>query len=53
VREQVVAAIIRFDEAEAFGIVEPFHSASRHVISLSKGFCLKLCPSPLVSAMWS
>jgi hypothetical protein len=36
VREQVVAAVIRFDEAEALGVVEPFHSASRHVFSLFK-----------------
>jgi hypothetical protein len=32
VREQIFAAIIRFDEAEALRVVEPFHSASRHVV---------------------
>jgi hypothetical protein len=37
VREQIVAAIVRFDEAEALGVVKPFHSASRHVFSLFKG----------------
>jgi hypothetical protein len=42
VREQIVAAIIRFDEAEALGVVKPFHSASRHVFSLLKGLSKSL-----------
>jgi hypothetical protein len=33
--EQIVATIVRFDEAKAFCVVEPFHGASRHV-SLSQ-----------------
>src|SRR5437764_15387060 len=31
VREQVFIAVVRFDEAEAFCVVEPFHRASCHI----------------------
>src|SRR4051812_32913201 len=33
VREEVLAAAIGFDEAEAFGVVEPFHGTGAHCVS--------------------
>jgi hypothetical protein len=34
--EEVLAAAIGFDEAEAFGVVEPLHGTGAHCISFSK-----------------
>jgi hypothetical protein len=51
VREQIVAAIIRLDEAKTLGIVKPFYSASRHVFSLLKVILSKTSSRPQVFAM--
>src|SRR3954471_14688338 len=36
VREEVLAAAIGFDEAEALGVVEPFHGTGAHCVSFRK-----------------
>jgi hypothetical protein len=44
VSEEIVAACVRGDEAEALGVVEPLYCAGFHV-GYPKKFCMSLCSS--------
>src|SRR5687768_2854584 len=50
--EQILAAVIRRDESEALGVVEPLHGTCSHVYSLPENLLLaRGCPSLAAGTM--
>src|SRR5918994_1909122 len=49
--EQILAAVVRRDESEALGVVEPLHGTCSHVIHFLKYCCSRDCPSPASGTM--